>query len=231
MDGFDQTLLAFDTALNGCNVACVRAGRIPATRQLVTGRDQAAKLVPLIQDCMAEARVAFADVQGIITTNGPGSFTGLRIGLSAARSFSLALNIPLIGVTTLDVAAQQALRVASGSPFCVLIETKRADYYAQLYDGQGKPQGEMLAESGADITARLSGHVLFGDAVDRFVAETGYSGTHHIMAMLDPLDLLALGRVTPATQTLEPLYLRGADVSVAKNKGPDIQGDISMLFT
>lgn len=231
MDGFDQTVLAFDTALNGCNVACVKAGGTPAVRQLVTGRDQAAKLVPLIQECMSEAGVSFSELDGIVTTVGPGSFTGLRIGLSTARSLALALHKQLIGVTTLDVAAQQALRLASGAPFCVLIETKRADYYGQFYDGQGKPDGEMFAQDAAAILARLDTHFLFGDAVERFVAQTQYTGPHAAMAMIDPLDLLALGRTLPAVDTLEPLYLRGADVSVAKHKGPDIQGDISTLFT
>lgn len=231
MDGFDQTVLAFDTALNGCNVACVKAGGQPAVRQLVTGRDQAAKLVPLIQDCMNEAGVVFADLDAIVTTVGPGSFTGLRIGLSTARSFALALNKKLIGVTTLDVAAQQALRLASGMPFCVLIETKRTDYYGQLYDGQGIPDGGIFALDGASILARLQGHFIFGDAVERFITETGYAGPHAVMGMIDPLDLMALGRTLPAVDRLEPLYLREADVSVAKNKGPDIQGDISQLFT
>lgn len=229
MDGFSRTLLAFDTALNGCNVACVRAGGKPVTRRIVTGRDQAAKLVPLIQDCMDEAGVAFADLDAIITTIGPGSFTGLRIGLSAARSFSLSLNKPLIGITTMDVAAQQALRVAGGAPFVLLIETKRTDYYGQLFDGQGVAASEPFAKNGAEIGAMLNGHFVFGDAAARFVDEIKYGGPSAVMEMIDPLDLLIVGANAPATDKAEPLYLRGADVSVAKNKA-SIIGDISALL-
>lgn len=230
MDGFARTLLAFDTALNGCNVACVCAGGKPATRQIVTGRDQAAKLVPLIQECMDEAGVAFTDLDAIITTIGPGSFTGLRIGLSAARSFSLSLNKPLIGVTTMDIAAQQALRVAGGAPFIIVIETKRADYYGQLFDGQGAATSEPFAKSGEEIAAMLDGYFVYGDAAARFVNETNYNGSHQSMEMIDPLDLLAVGAVSPVTDKAEPLYLRGADVSIAKNK-VSVEGDIAPLIT
>lgn len=230
MDGFDRTLLAFDTALNGCNVACVRAGGKPATRQIITARDQAAKLVPLIQDCMNEAGVSFQEIDAIITTIGPGSFTGLRIGLSAARSFSLSLNKPLIAVTTMQVAARQALHVTGGAPFIILIETKRSDYYGQLFDGQGAATSEPFARSGEEIVSMLDGHFVFGDAAAHFFTETQYNGLCETMTMIDPIDLLTVGAGSSVTGKVEPLYLRGADVSVAKNKAR-VEGDITPLIT
>ncbi len=230
MDGFDRTLLAFDTALNGCSVACVHAGAQPAVRQIITGRDQAAKLVPLIQECMKEAGVVFADLEAIITTVGPGSFTGLRIGLSTARSFALSLDIPLIGVTTLSVAARQAIRIAAGVPFLVVLETKRSDYYGQFFDARGAPASAPFAKNGADIAHMLDGHVVFGDAAERFISETGYAGPSQGMTTTDPHDLLASGAHAPATPLAAPLYLRGADVSQAKNKA-NVCGDISSLIT
>lgn len=229
MDGFALNTLAFDTALNGCTVACVAAGGAPVTRQIETGRDQAAKLVPLIQDCMDEAGVTFKALDKLITTVGPGSFTGLRIGLSTARSFALALEKKLVGVTTLAVAAQQALRAASGAPFCVLLETKRSDFYAQLFDARGVAASEPLAASAHDILTQLNGHFLFGDAAARFVAETHYTGGYEGMTLLDPLDLLTVGYA--AESAAEPLYLRGADVSQPKKSNTEIIGDISGLFT
>ncbi len=231
MDRFPQSLLCFDTALNGCNVACVAAGGQPVTRQIVTGRDQAARLVPLIQDCLREAGVTFTGLDKIITTVGPGSFTGLRIGLSTARSLALALGKPLAGVTTMAVAALQAQRLSAGKPFTVLLETKRTDFYAQLFKGDGDADGAVFAAEAADILARLEGHFIYGDAAARFAEETRYAGAHQTMAMLDPLDLLAIGAQASPQDAIEPLYLRGADVSQPKPGKIAINGDISGLFT
>lgn len=231
MDGFDCTMLAFDTALNGCRVACVAAGGVPVVRSLDTEREQSAKLVPLIQGCLMDAGIRFADIDSIVTTIGPGSFTGLRIGLATARSLALALNKPLAGITTLAAAAQQAMRVAGGAPFAVILETKRADYYMQIFDGQGQARTQPAALDAPDIIRQLEGHHIFGDAAARFQAQTGYDQPVHVMERLDALDLLALGRAAQPGAPVEPLYLRPADVSQSRQKVIPIKGDISTLYT
>ena len=100
-------ILAIDTALDAC-AACVLdtdAGRLMARQSLAMKRGHAEALMPLIAGVIKEAGIAFAGLDRIAVTTGPGSFTGLRVGLSAARGIALAANKPVVGVTTLTAYA------------------------------------------------------------------------------------------------------------------------------
>ncbi len=224
MTDFAKPILAFDTALNGC-VVCILAGDKPVTRVFPTDREQAAKLVPLIQGAMAEAGVAFADLGLIVTSVGPGSFTGLRIGLSTARSFGLALDIPVHGVSTLAMMAASCKHEGDTKRSLVLLETKRSDYYVQGFDINLTPLREAGSASLEDILAcNMDDTIFCGNAVGRFVEEVGATPKKAILRerdLLDPVilareglkDFAAKGFVTVKP---EPVYLRGADVSVSK---------------
>ena len=96
-----DNILVIDTALNGCCVGVYGAREgcvISKSRPLASG--QAEHLMPLIQEAIKEAGLSFADLGAVASTVGPGAFTGLRIGLSAAKSLGLALDSPVFGVTT-----------------------------------------------------------------------------------------------------------------------------------
>lgn len=209
-----KPVLAIDSALGGCAVA-VMAGGQGYARALETNRDQAAKLVPLINDVMAEAGIAFADLGLIVTTTGPGSFTGLRIGLSTARAFGLALSVPVQGVSTFEAMVKSC---KPQGPSVVVLESKRADFYVQAFDEAFRPEGAPQCLLAADIPAD---RIVCGDALARLRAETGrsYDGAIERM-LLDPLVLAEIGVVLYAgngdkAQKPEPFYMRGADVSVS----------------
>ena len=218
-----MTVLAFDTSLGGCSVGVITPDGRSAVRQVETQRDQAKILVPLIQEAIDEAGVDFPDLKMIVTTIGPGSFTGLRIGLSTARAMGLALNIPVNGVTTLDVIAAQVKE----KNLLVLLETKRQDFYAQFF---GVVASEPFAASADEIIAQMHDEKLSlaGDALKRFQAEAGeewarsHVETVHDLILPDPLVLAKLGQT--AGQAPEPLYLRGADVTQAKTPPKVIEG-------
>src|ERR1700728_3269122 len=109
-------ILAIDTALDAC-AACVLdadAARLIAQESQTMKRGHAEALMPLIGRVMKEAGIAFAALDRIAVTTGPGSFTGLRVGLSAARGIALAANKPVVGLTTL--AAYAAPIVSRNGP-------------------------------------------------------------------------------------------------------------------
>lgn len=209
-----KPVLALDSALGGCVVAVLQGDNAHA-RVLETGRDQAAKLMPMVQDVMAEAGVGMEDLDLIVTTTGPGSFTGLRIGLSAARALGLALSLPVQGVSTFT-AMVQSCRPQGKS--LVVLESKRADFYVQAFDSALEPEGTPQCLLSADIP---TDRIVCGDGVARLRLETGLAFGNAIARNLpDPAVLaqagLALFRLNgEKAQKPEPFYMRGADVSVS----------------
>jgi len=230
-----NTILAFDTALNGCVAAVSVDGAVRETRTLPTDREQAAKLVPLIQDAMDEAKVTFADLDLIVTTVGPGSFTGLRISLSAARSFGLSLGIPVHGVSSLAAMAASAGQEGDTHNQLVLLETKRQDFYGQLFAPDLTALSEPMCAGTQTILSdiNLQDVLLSGDAVERFVAEAATLGQRlknatRVRQLFDPAVLLSYGREDfvrngNADKKPEPVYLRGADVSQSSKTQREIQ--------
>ena len=149
--GSVKTVLAIDTALSDINIGLFKADGTCFSRQHETGREQASLLIPMIQSLIEGADISFSDLEGIVCTKGPGSFTGLRIGLATARALGLALDIPVIGVSTLDFVAQHYLKRGIQDPFLVVLETKRSDFYAQLFDQRGVALIDPIAAYAGDI--------------------------------------------------------------------------------
>lgn len=226
-------VLAFDTSLNGCVVAVYDpvGDEILSSATFETEREQAAKLVPLIQKALEEAKVAFADVGLIVTGHGPGSFTGLRIGLSAARSFGMALNIPVHGVGSLSLMAACCAHEGDAADCLVLLETKRQDFYVQRFARDLSALSDPVCASAEEISqfGHIEDMIWCGDAVERFTAETGLQSKHGMRSrnLFDPAILARFGTVDfvrhgQASAKVEPLYLRGADVSVSNKKNREI---------
>lgn len=227
LSDFPQPVLAVDCSLGGC-IAAVLTPRADSvvTREIETDREQAAKLVPLVQDAMAEAGVAFADLGLIVTTVGPGSFTGLRIGLTSARAWGLALNLPVQGMSTLEIMARSC-ETPDAKSYTVLLESKRSDYYIQSFSQRFDPVSVAGCAEAADI--EVNEGLFCGDAIARFEKERGMTLPRKSVRKL--LDAEVLARAGLArfianggkADKAEPVYLRGADVSLSAKKSREIR--------
>lgn len=230
-----MNILSIDTALKGCGVSVWHAEK----QQYFTlyediKRGQAERLVPMVDDGMAHAVLAYSDIDAIAVTNGPGAFTGLRVGLSTARAFALALNIPVLGVSTLDVLYQQyaASKEEDNLNVAVIVDTKRDDFYAGAWIN-GQEDFNAQAISGEGLEAYLASHmkkggVLIGDAVERFMAQcdTPISTWEPILThvVISTETLADIARQYFSVHGIDgyqpinvsPAYLKPADVSLSK---------------
>ncbi len=206
-------VLALDTALPACSAAVLDGDRVLAVRSEPMNRGHQERLAPLVAEVMAEAGVQFTDLQRIGVTVGPGSFTGLRVGLAFAKGLSVALSIPCVGVGSLEALAASAV----GGGFVVaVIDAKRDQLYVQAF-AQGRPLMAPDALAPEVAAARLAELYSGGPAV---LVGPGAHLLEGVIpgARLDPreaADPLALARLAAAApepaHRPRPLYLRGAD--------------------
>src|SRR6187455_2235246 len=118
-------VLAIDTALESCSAAVLDTANGKVTSEaLPMLRGHAEALMPLIGRVMKQSDMAFSALDRIAVTTGPGSFTGLRVGIAAARGIALAAGKPAVGVTTLAAFAAPALIVAQGVPVLAVIDAR-----------------------------------------------------------------------------------------------------------
>jgi tRNA threonylcarbamoyladenosine biosynthesis protein TsaB len=134
-------ILAIDTALDACSAAVLdtQAGKTIALESQPMKRGHAEALMPLIARVMKESGVAFTALDRIAVTTGPGSFTGLRVGLSAARGIALAAQKAIVGVTTLTAFAAPIVAENGEHPIVSAIDARHDHVYFQVIAGDGNP--------------------------------------------------------------------------------------------
>src|SRR5476651_990143 len=146
-------ILAIDTALDACAAAVldIDAGRLIARESQAMKRGHAEALMPLIARVIKASGVAFAALDRIAVTTGPGSFTGLRVGLSAARGIALAANKPVVGLTTLTAYAAPVVSQNGEQPVISAIDARHEHVYFQVVSGNGgsliRPRVAPIAEA------------------------------------------------------------------------------------
>lgn len=209
-------ILAIDTSASLC-AASIHADRELGRCVRDLGKGHAEHLMAVIDEALTAAGRTYADLDRLAVSVGSGSFTGIRVGVSAARGLALALNIPAIGVTTLEALAFEARQANTGRNVLAALDGGRGEIHAALYG----PDGELAApaaidlETASEIVTRANA-ILVGTAADAINAVAG--GGLDISGRQATADIAAyavLGLAKPDTGTRPtPLYLRSADAKV-----------------
>ena len=127
-------LLALETATDVCGVALWQGDRLTSEITLRRPRAHAERLVPMVEEALRQASLAVRDLKAVAVSMGPGSYTGLRIGVSTAKGLAAALDVPLVGVPSLEaLAAQVAPWADAGDEVCAAFKARREEVYAARF--------------------------------------------------------------------------------------------------
>ncbi len=218
-------ILAIETGLGAASIALLRNGVCVAEAQASHAHANAQETLPLVEQVLARAGESFATLSALAVGIGPGSFTGIRIGLAAARGLALATGLPLIGVSTLEATAHGG----GDMPMLVAIDAMRGQVYAQIFaagqpmcapallDAEGIrewlavwPQPEISLAGNAEIILRG----WLPDCAQKLQSRAGLPSARivaHIAAMR-----LARHEYPPAL----PLYVRAPDAKLPSKAAP-----------
>lgn len=211
----DPLILAFDTSAAHCAVALCRGGETLVSHIEEMGKGQAERLMPLLQETVSEAGLSFQNLDAIGCGIGPGNFTGIRISVSAARGFALALGVPAIGVSALEALAHGAPR-----PALALVDAKRDHVYAQSFGSAESAPARLPFETLKSETLPQNLTIIGHRA-----SELGPNSRPETRPSAVAIAEIALSRLGKSNPPPAPLYLRGADAALPSDPSPRILDD------
>lgn len=232
-----MNILGFDTAGSACSVALLHDDVVVASRFEAMARGHAEALMPMVVEVLAEAATDFAKLDALAVTVGPGSFTGLRVGLATARGLSLAQDLPVVGATTLETVAFGVFCPDDGADrdgmhVMSAMDTRREDVYVQTFSAATRAVSKARAVMPEDIKAMAPRGplVIAGDAAWRAVAVFGRSRRDvHVSEADTAVDARRLVRLAGRRAAREglprqkdrpaPLYIHPPRASLPANQG------------
>ncbi len=216
--------LAIDTSTRFASVGISREGELVSELTWRSERNHSVELMPTVGYMLKRSNITITDIQAIYVASGPGGFSALRVGMSAAKAMASSLSVPLIAVGTLDIEAHPYRGL--GRPVCALIGAGRNRLYVGRFDDAQQPTYEVAQHS--ELASVAAGDAIFcgeaaADAADLIRSTFGndtliaaqQQPTRHanVLASLG-WNMLRAGR-TADPLTLEPIYLRSSQVDTA----------------
>ena len=209
-------VLGLDTCLNACSVAVLDGERVLAWRSETMARGHQERLAPMAQAVMADAGLAFDRLERVGATVGPGSFTGLRVGVAFAKGLASALSRPAVGIGTLEALAAGASGLVAGASGLVAaaIDARRDQIYLQIFEDGAPlmaPDVLSLGTAAARLVERAMGRplTLIGSGAP-LLAEAAPGAAILTPEGCDARVVVRLAAARPATP-IRPLYLRAPD--------------------
>jgi tRNA threonylcarbamoyladenosine biosynthesis protein TsaB len=195
-------VLAFDTSAAQCAAALLLPDRV-ILRHEPMEKGQAERLVPMLEELLAEASLGWRDLKAIAVGTGPGNFTGVRIAVAAARGLALGLGIPAVGVTRLE-----ALAFGLPRPLTVIEDARRGEVYVQLFTANGSEPAQLATRVAAATAATGSA--------------AGDAALPAAMPMVEATARIGARRALTPQPRPAPFYLRGADAAPPADPPPVI---------
>jgi tRNA threonylcarbamoyladenosine biosynthesis protein TsaB len=221
--------LALDTSTRTGGCAVLRGDEVLADVPGEAARTHAERLPGDLMAVLDRAGLALADVDVFAVATGPGSFTGLRVGIATMQGLALAADGPLVGVSVLAALATSAAGVAAGGRVATWVNAWRGEVYAALFDGGREVEGATV-ELPEPILARLGGtRTLFigdGAAAHREAIRRALGARCELAPVLEPPLAGIIGRLAraeveaglrPGPADIQPLYVRRPDVELARD--------------
>lgn len=229
-------ILCIETGTDICSVGLARDGELISLRESDQGRDHAKRLGVFVDELLRETGVMPDELDAVAVGKGPGSYTGLRIGVSFAKGLCYGLQIPLVAVCSLDALAEVAIEDHEAgildveawdeATLCPMVDARRMEVYTCLYNAKGEPQGEVSAEiidgeSFADV--RREGQlVIFGNGAAKCREVLSDATYINITPSARGLARLAQQRLSAGEVEdiayFEPFYLKDFVVIPSKKK-------------
>jgi tRNA threonylcarbamoyladenosine biosynthesis protein TsaB len=202
-------ILAFDTSAAHCAAALLLPTPLNGCRVVQRlepmEKGQAERLIPMLEEVLAEGGIGWADLKALAVGTGPGNFTGVRIAVAAARGLALGLGIPAVGVTRLE-----ALAFGLPRPVRVVEDARRGEVYVQDFAESG-PVAAHLAEAGAtDLAACVTG------------SAAGPEALPSALPLAEAIARIGAQRAMTPQPRPAPFYLRGADAAPPSDPPPVI---------
>lgn len=229
------TILCIETGTDICSVGIARDGELLSLRESDEGRDHAGKVGVFTDELFSETGVSAADIDAVAVGKGPGSYTGLRIGVSFAKGLCYGLQVPLLAVGSLEALAMVAredfeagildIDDWSAVKLCPMIDARRMEVYAQIFDAECRPLTEVSAEVVDEETFaewRNGDFLIFGNGAAKCAEVLPDARLVNIVPSVRGLAPLAErafneGRFED-TAYFEPFYLKNFVVTTSKKK-------------
>ncbi len=193
-------LLSVETSTQACSVALHKNGELLSYKEIFTSRSAASQLAVMIRDVIAEAQHTPSDLQGIVVAAGPGSYTGLRIGVATAKGMCYALGIPLIAINTLHLMISQVIDAWKQTPslistasakdllWCPMLDARRMEVYCMLGSSGLEViepvQAKVIDENSFASHLAHSDIVFFGEGADKCKDVIQHPRTHFLSDIL-----------------------------------------------
>jgi tRNA threonylcarbamoyladenosine biosynthesis protein TsaB len=213
-------ILAFDTTLSLCSIAITAGNTLLASLTEPERARQVERLFPMIEQALQQTGIGYGDLDALAVTTGPGSFTGVRIGIAAAKGLRLVTGLPLIGLSGFEVIAHalRQKRLGTKTEMLIVLDARRDQVFAQLFDSEAQPLREPAMLDYAAIGGYAGNAPLLVAGNGKYLVAEYLPGVELADACYDSPDAVTLAAAAYQVLTLRP---QGGDVAPLYIRPPD----------